>query len=30
VAVVTADRALQANVAGFATTLSPTWLLDHL
>ncbi|GAB7004463.1 hypothetical protein JCM18899A_19360 [Nocardioides sp. AN3] len=30
VAVVTADRALQANVSGFATTLSPTWLLEHL
>jgi predicted RNA-binding protein with PIN domain len=30
VAVVTADRALQANVAGFASTLSPTWLLDRL
>jgi hypothetical protein len=30
VAVVTADRALQANVSGFAATLSPTWLLDRL
>lgn len=30
VTVVTADRALQANVAAFATTLSPTWLLDRL
>jgi predicted RNA-binding protein with PIN domain len=30
VAVVTADRALQANVSGFAVTLSPTWLLDRL
>jgi hypothetical protein len=30
VAVVTADRALQANVSGFATTLSPTWLLERL
>lgn len=30
VVVVTADRALQANVARFATTLSPTWLLDRL
>ena len=31
VAVVTADRALDARVHGVgATTLSPTWLLDHL
>ncbi|GAA1963055.1 hypothetical protein GCM10009798_23590 [Nocardioides panacihumi] len=30
VAVVTADRALQANVAGVATVLSPSWLLDRL
>jgi predicted RNA-binding protein with PIN domain len=30
VAVVTADRALQANVSGFAATLSPIWLIDRL
>ena len=30
VAVVTADRALQANVSGFAATLSPSRLLDRL
>ena len=31
VAVVTADRALDARVHGVgATTLSPTWLIDHL
>jgi predicted RNA-binding protein with PIN domain len=30
VRVVTADRALGANVAAYGTTLSPTWLLDRL
>ena len=30
VRVVTADRALAANVSAFADTLSPTWLLDRL
>jgi hypothetical protein len=30
VRVVTADRALAANAAAYATTLSPTWLLDQL
>lgn len=30
VVVVTADRALSANVAGFAATVPPTWLLGHL
>ena len=30
VAVVTADRALAANVSAVATTLSPTWLLDQI
>lgn len=30
VRVVTADRALSANIAAFADTLSPTWLLDRL
>jgi len=30
VGVVTADRALGANLAAYAVTLSPTWLLDQL
>jgi hypothetical protein len=30
VEVVTADRALGANLARYATTLGPTWLLDRL
>lgn len=30
VRVVTADRALAANVAAYATTLGPSWLLDRL
>lgn len=30
VRVVTADRALAANVSAFATSISPTWLLDQL
>lgn len=30
VRVVTADRALAANVAAYATTVGPTWLLDRI
>lgn len=30
VRVVTADRALSANLAGFADTVRPSWLLDQL
>ncbi|SFC43376.1 hypothetical protein SAMN04487968_106182 [Nocardioides terrae] len=30
VRVVTADRALSANLAGYADTVRPTWLLDRL
>lgn len=30
VRVVTADRALAANVAAYASTVSPTWLLDRI